>query len=476
MKFFADSALTPGGWRSDVVIDVAADGTIEQVDVGSKRDSRSLRDDGAERFAGPVVPGMPNLHSHAFQRAIAGRTGYASADGDSFWTWRQAMYAFLDRIEADAFEAIATQAYVEMLKAGYTSVAEFHYVHHDPRGKAYADPAELAHRIVAAASATGIALTLLPVFYAHSDFGGAPPTQGQRRFVHTVDSYARLIDTLARETTAATWNLGVAPHSLRAVTPEELSAVVALSPRGSPIHIHVAEQVREIEGCVAWSGARPVEWLLDHASVDTRWCAVHATHMTNEEIVRLAASGATAGLAPTTEADLGDGTFAARAYLDANGAFGVGSDSNTCIDPFAELRQLEWSQRLARRERNVLVDVVVPEGSVTVARGSATVSRQVPVGQAIYAAAARGGARAQGRRTGAIAPGCKADFVVLDVRDAALATQPVDALLDAAVFGPCRTPVRDVMVDGQWVMRDGRHRDEEAALARYRSCLAGFGS
>jgi formimidoylglutamate deiminase len=461
MRLYAANALTPAGWRSDVAIDVAADGTIERVDTGSKPDGRSLSDDGVERFAGPVVPGMPNLHSHAFQRAIAGRTGYASADGDSFWTWREAMYSSLDRIDADAFEAIATQAYVEMLKAGYTAVAEFHYVHHDPQGKAYADPAELAHRIVAAARATGIGLTLLPVFYAHSNFGGAPPTQAQRRFVHTVDSYGRLIGSLARDTTAATWNLGVAPHSLRAVTPEELSAVLALSPSSSPIHIHVAEQTREVEACVAWSGARPIEWLLDHAPVDSRWCAVHATHMTSGETRRLAARKATAGLAPTTEADLGDGTFAAREYLDAQGAFGVGSDSNTCIDPFAELRQLEWSQRLARQARNVLADVAVPKGRP-----------QVPVGQALYAAAARGGARAQARRAGAIAPGCRADFVVLDVGDPALASQPVDALLDAAVFGPCRAPVRDVMAAGRWVVRDGHHRDEERVLARYGSCLA----
>jgi len=456
MRLFADNALTPGGWRSDVAIDVAADGTIERVDAGSSPD-------GAERFAGPVVPGMPNLHSHAFQRAIAGRTGYVSAEGDSFWTWRQAMYSFLDRVDADAIEAIATETYVEMLKAGYTSVAEFHYVHHDPRGNAYADPAELAHRIVAAARAAGIALTLLPVFYAHSDFGGAPPTRGQRRFVHTVDSYARLIDMLAHEATAATWNLGVAPHSLRAVTPEELSAVVALSPAASPIHIHVAEQMREIDACIAWSGARPVEWLLDHAPVDSRWCAVHATHMTSDETRRLASTRAIAGLAPTTEADLGDGTFAARDYLDAQGAFGVGSDSNTCVDPFGELRQLEWSQRLARQARNVLVEVTVSKGPP-----------QMPVGQAIYAAAARGGARAQGRRTGAIAPGHRADLVVLDTGDAALASQPVEALLDAAVFGPCRKPVRDVMVGGRWVVRDGHHHGEESALARYRSCLKGL--
>ena len=380
--------------------------------------------------------------------------GAQATDGDSFWTWRQAMYAFVDRVDADAFEAIAAQAYVEMVKAGYTAVAEFHYVHHDPQGKPYADPAELSSRITPAAGAAGIALTLLPVFYAHAGFGGAPPAAGQRRFVHTIDAYGRLMATLARDAATAEWNLGVAPHSLRAVTPDELAAVVALVPRDAPIHIHAAEQVQEVTACVAWSGARPIEWLLDHARLDARWCAVHATHMTPDETSRLAASGAIAGLAPTTEADLGDGTFAARAYADARGAFGIGSDSNTVIDPFAELRQLEWSQRLARQARNVLA------------------TADAPVGQALYAAAARGGAQAQARSAGAIAPGCRADFVVLDADDPALAAQPVDALLDAAIFGPCRQPVRDVMVGGRWVVRDGHHPREDAIFARYRACLA----
>jgi formimidoylglutamate deiminase len=397
---------------------------------------------------------MPNLHSHAFQRAIAGRTGRAGAEGDSFWTWRAAMYAFLDRVDADAFAAIAAQAYVEMLKAGYTRVAEFHYVHHDPQGKPYADPAELARRIVGAAGAAGIALTLLPVFYAHAGFGGAPPAAGQRRFVHSVASYARVIEALAADAARSDWNLGVAPHSLRAVTPEELTAIVALAPHGAPIHIHAAEQQKEIADCVAWSGARPIAWLLDHARVDARWCVVHATHMTAEEARGLAASNAVAGLAPTTEADLGDGTFAARAYLDGGGAFGVGSDSNTIIDPYAELRQLEWSQRLAHASRNVLA------------------LADSPVGQSLYAAAALGGAQAMAVAAGAIAPGCRADLVVLDAADPALAEQGVAALLDAAIFGPCRRPVRDVMVAGRWAVRNGHHADEDAVLARYRKKVA----
>jgi formimidoylglutamate deiminase len=451
MRIFAADAFTPDGWKRDVAIDVAADGTIGTVAVGAD-------DYGAERVSGPLLPGMPNLHSHAFQRALAGRTGRAGAGGDSFWTWRQAMYAFLERIDPDAFAAIAAQAFVEMLKGGYTAVAEFHYVHHDPQGKPYADPAELARRIVTAASETGIGLTLLPVLYAHAGFGGTPPAAGQRRFVHTLDSYSHLIETLARDAATAEWNLGVAPHSLRAVTPDELAAVIALAAGGAPIHIHSAEQMQEVTACLAWSGARPIEWLLDHAGLDARWCIVHATHMTPDETSRLAASGAVAGLAPTTEADLGDGTFAARAYLDAGGAFGIGSDSNTIVDPFAELRQLEWSQRLARQARNVLA---TPE---------------VPVGQALYAVAARGGAHAQARNAGDIAPGQRADLVVLDTADSALAAQPVDVVLDAAIFGPCRRPVRDVMVGGRWVVREGRHPHEEAIFARYRACLARLSS
>jgi len=447
MNLFAADALTSRGWMRDVRIGIAADGTIERVEAGAQPD-------GAERLAGPLIPGMPNLHSHAFQRAIAGRTGHASSEGDSFWTWRMAMYAFLDRVDADAFEAIAAQAYVEMLKAGYTAVAEFHYVHHDPDGKPYADPAELARRILAAADETGIGLSLLPVFYAHGGFGGVPPVAGQRRFVHSVDAYVRLIEVLGRDVAGAGWNLGVAPHSLRASTPDELAAVVAAAPAGAPIHIHAAEQAKEVADCIAWSGARPIEWLLAHAGVDARWCVVHATHMTAEEARGLAASGAVAGLAPTTEADLGDGTFAGPTYVGAQGAFGIGSDSNTIIDPFAELRQLEWSQRLARQARNVLTG----EG--------------MPVGLALYTGAARGGAKAVGRRAGTIAPGYRADFVVLDADDPALAGQPVEALLDAAIFGPCRRPARDVMVAGRWVVRDGHHPREDAVFARYRAALA----
>ena len=449
MRLFAPSALLPDGWSDAVAIDVDGAGTIVAVEAGARADAREV-------LAGPVVPAMPNAHSHAFQRALAGRTGRtAPGSDDSFWTWRQAMYAFLDRVDADAFEAIAAQAYVEMAKAGYASVAEFHYVHHDPAGRPYDDPAELAWRIVAAAATAGIALTLLPVFYAHGGFGGLPTTAGQRRFAHSVRTFAHLYDRLRDAAAPRGYVLGVAPHSLRAVTADELGQVVRLAEPAAPVHIHAAEQTREVDDCYAWSRMRPVEWLVTQAGVDARWCLVHATHMTEREIAALAASGAVAGLAPTTEADLGDGTFPGLAYVNAGGRFAVGSDSNTQISPFAELRQLEWSQRMRARRRNVLP-----------AAAGAT------IGTSLWAAAARGGAQALAQPVGAIAVGRRADLVVLDARDPALAEQARDDVLDAAIFGPCRNPIRDVLARGRFVVRDGRHVAEDAVFARYRAALA----
>jgi formimidoylglutamate deiminase len=449
VRVFAPFALLPEGWAANVAIDIDDAGRIATV-------ARDADPPDGEALRGPVVPAMPNVHSHAFQRALAGRTGRASAArDDSFWTWRQAMYAFLDRVDADAFEAIAAQAYVEMAKAGYACVAEFHYVHHDPAGKPYDDPAELAMRVVSAARAAGIGLTLLPVFYAHGGFGGMPTTAGQRRFAHTTYTFTHLFDRLRERAAANGYVLGVAPHSLRAVTAEELGQVVRLADAGGPIHIHAAEQTREVDDCFAWSRMRPVEWLLTQAHVDRRWCIVHATHMTEREVEALAASGAVAGLAPTTEADLGDGTFPGPVYFAAKGRFGVGSDSNTEISPFMELRQLEWSQRMRARRRNVLAT-----------------AGELSLGASLWASAAQGGAQALAQPVGAIAPGARADLVVIDLRDPALADQACDDVLDAAIFGPCRQPVRDVIAAGRFIVRDGHHADEAAVFARYRAALA----
>ena len=446
-RLYAQAALLPNGWARNVAVDIDATGKILSVQPEASETN-------AEMLAGPAIPAMPNVHSHAFQRALAGRTGRAarSAD-DSFWTWREAMYAFIRSVDADVFGAIAAQAYMEMAKAGYATVGEFHYVHHDPQGKAYADPAELAWRIVAAAEEVGLGLTLLPVFYAHAGFGGATMTDHQRRFAHSVDSYARLIATLNGAASERRFIVGIAPHSLRAVTADELAEVVRLGSADAPVHIHAAEQTKEVDECVAWSGMRPVEWLLKHANVDRRWCVVHATHITDDETRSLARSGATAGLAPTTEADLGDGTFPAKEYVAAAGALGVGSDSNTVIDPFAELRQLEWSQRLRLHRRNVLG------------------SEDLSIGTSLWARAASGGAQALGQGNGAIAVGHRADIVVLNVGDTALVHQEIDDVLDAAIFGPCRQPVRDVMSGGVWIVRDGRHARETEIFARYRAAL-----
>jgi formimidoylglutamate deiminase len=341
-----------------------------------------------------------------------------------------------------------------MLEAGYTSVAEFHYVHHDADGRPYANPAELALRVIDAAARTGIALTLLPVFYAHGGFGGAAPTRGQRRFITNLEAFARLHERAATAARERGMQTGVAPHSLRAVTPDELDAIIALARTGEPIHIHAAEQTKEVDDCIAWSARRPVEWLLEHATIDERWCIVHATHMVDREIDALARSGAIAGLAPTTEADLGDGIFAADTYRAIGGRFGIGTDSNTIIDPFVELRMLEYSQRLRDRRRNVLA------------------SRDRPVGHTLYDAALAGGARAVAQPVGAIAVGHRADLVVLDTSDRALAGVPIGDVLDAAIFGPCRRRVRDVMVAGRWWVRDGHHIARDETFARYREALA----
>ena len=449
VRLFARQAYLPHGWAENVLVEVADDGIIGAVASGAAAQD-------AEHAGGPLVPAMPNVHSHAFQRGLAGRTGRHSHDrSDTFWTWRDVVYDFLDRIDADALEAVTAQAFVEMAKAGYATVAEFHYVHHDAEGRPLADPAENAWRVVRAAETAGIALTLLPVFYAHAGFGGTPPTARQRRLVHAPHTFQRLYEALERAKADHGYVLGIAPHSLRAVMPEELVEVLRFAASDAPVHIHVAEQTREVDDCFAWSRMRPVEWLLAHAAVDERWCLVHATHMTEREVNGLAASGAVVGLAPTTEADLGDGTFPAEAFLVHGGRYGVGSDSNTVIDPFMELRLLEWSQRLRLRRRNVLTG----EGDVT-------------VGNALWQRAAIGGAQAVGRHTGRIAPGARADLVVLDENDPALAEQPADCVLDAAIFGPVRTPVRHVMSGGRWIVRDGHHAHEDDVLRRYRAVLA----
>ena len=449
---FAESALLPGGWARDVLFEIAGDGSLAAVTPDAAGGDLARY---AHRAAGPVLPGMPNLHSHAFQRAMAGLTERAGGAGeDSFWTWRRVMYDFVGRLTPGQVEAIAAQLYVEMLKAGYTAVGEFHYLHHNADGRPYADPAEMSERIVRAARATGIGLTLLPVLYACGGFGGRPAGPGQRRFLHDLDGFLALVcGLIERHGRDPQLRVGIAPHSLRAVTPELLAGAVAGLAgidAAAPVHIHVAEQTEEVEECIAWSGQRPVEWLLDHAPVGAHWCLVHATHMTEAETGRLAASGAVAGLCPTTEANLGDGLFPAREYLRRGGAIGIGSDSHVSVSPVEELRWLEYGQRLVHRRRNLLA-------------GS---------GAALYRAALVGGAWALGRPVGKLAAGCRADLVVLDAERPTLVGKSGDTLLDALVFAGNDNLVRDVMVGGRWLVEDGHHVAEHAVLARYRAALA----
>lgn len=456
LEFFAPTARLPGGWAQDVCFSVDRDGTLLSVTPGGRPAA------GAERLAGPVVPGQPNLHSHAFQRAMAGlaeRVGVgAGGANDSFWSWRETMYGFLARLGPDELEAVAAQLYLEMLEAGYTAVGEFHYLHHDPAGRGYDEPAEMGLRVIAAARATGIGLTLLPVLYGYGGFGGAPAGQGQRRFLNSPEALlaiaGRLQDALAGDPQGI---VGLAPHSLRAVTPDSLREALAglgeLDP-GAPVHIHVAEQTKEVDDCLAWSGSRPVRWLLDNLDIDPRWCLVHATHMDEAETRDLAASGAVAGLCPTTEANLGDGLFPAPAYVAAGGAWGVGSDSHISVDPVEELRWLEYGQRLLHRRRTVLAG----------ATGH--------LGEDLWNAAATGGARALGRPIGSLAPGCRADLVVLDEALPCLAGKRGAALMDAVVFAGNRRPVRDVMVGGRWRVREGRHEAREAVRAGFERAMA----
>lgn len=446
-KLILDHALLPGGWAQNVAIDIDG-GTICAV----RPDAVS---DGRERIAGIALPGLPNLHSHTFQRAMAGLAETRGPEGDSFWTWRQVMYRFLGNLKPEDVEAIAAFAMMEMLEGGFTSLAEFHYLHHDIDGRPYADPAELAWRVAAAANETGMGLTLLPVFYAQGGFGGVAPTEGQRRFVSDVALFHRLVGG-ARKAVAALDDavVGIAPHSLRAVTPETLGEVLTAFEEG-PIHIHVAEQVKEVEDCIAWSGQRPIAWLLDHVSVDRRWCLIHATHLDPGETHDLAATGAVAGLCPITEANLGDGIFEGVDFLAAGGRFGVGSDSNVEINAPGELRSFEYSQRLKHCARNVLA---AREGQST--------------GRSLYDAALAGGARALGRRVGAIADGHRADLVVLDASHPDLAAVSGDRWIDAYVFVAGKAAIDTVIVAGQPLVTRGRHRNREAIGARYARTLA----
>jgi formimidoylglutamate deiminase len=396
-----------------------------------------------------TLPGIPNLHSHAFQRAMAGLTERQSNPTDSFWTWRELMYRFAARMTPDSMRAIAAQAYVEMLEAGYTTVCEFHYLHHQPGGKPYLEPAAMSQALMQAARDTGIRLTLLPVLYMHGGFDGKPLSERQRRFGHSVEDFLALVATL-RQAETDTLRVGLAFHSLRAVHEPALREVLEAEAqeRPRPIHIHVAEQVAEVEECIRLRGARPVRWLLDHAEVDARWTLVHATHLLADEIEGIADAGATVAICTTTEANLGDGLFPLKPFLDAGGRFGIGSDSNTSISPVEELRWLEYGQRLQARQRNIAVDY-----------------SESSVGALLFYHAVKDGVVACGQGQAA------EDVLVLDDAAPALAGATPADLHDRFVFAGNRNLVKETWVAGKRVVADGRHGMRDRVANDYREAM-----
>lgn len=441
--------LLPAGWASPGHLEVADDGTILSVGIGPAADPRL-------RLRGYVVPGIANVHSHAHHRGLVGWADRLRAGAPAtLWSWRETMYRHVLALDPEDLEAYATLAYVEMLRRGYTSVGEFHYVHHDPTGARYADLAEMSRRIVAAAQVAGIALTLLPTFYTSGGVGRDPAPE-QRRFTTSVDEYLALVDSLdalassgAPDASDALLRIGVAPHSLRAVRPDELAELLRARPAG-PVHIHAAERTEEVDEITAGLGAPPVAWLLDNAGIDERWCVIHATHMTAAERDGLARSGAVAGVCPLTEANLADGRFELAAYRHAGGRLAVGTDANHSIELAGELRMLEYGQRLHSRRRETLLQ-----------------GGEDSVGEVLHALALAGGAQALAQPAGAIEAGARCDLVELDPDHPALAGQVPAGVLDAWVFsGACESVVRTVLVAGREVVSGGRHPAQAAARRR----------
>lgn len=451
---FAPSALLADGWADNVLIEIDKDGWIVGIDTFKSAPA----DASAEILAGPVIPGMSNVHSHAFQRAMAGLAERASGKKDTFWSWRETMYRFLGFIEPEDMTALAAQVYVEMLKTGYTGVGEFHYVHHQPDGTPYRDRSVMSRAVVQGALDAGIALTHMPSLYAYGGFGNNPPTEGQRRFINDVDGIMRIIEEVYGEFRGVPQiNIGFAPHSLRAVSPEMLRDGVQAFRKlllEAPIHIHAAEQMGEVEASIAWSGRRPVEWLLQNAPIDDKWCFVHCTHVSDDEVKDLAQSKVVAGLCPTTEANLGDGIFPLVRYFRAGGSFAIGSDSHISVNMFEELRWLEYLQRLLHHERTLIGSDELPS-----------------VGAALYDRASQDGARALGRKTGKIEIGYRADLLVIDADRPPMIGKIRDHIFDAAIFAASESPVRDVMAGGRWVVRERRHKKEEQILNNFRRVL-----
>jgi formimidoylglutamate deiminase len=441
-KFHFTSALMSSGWETDVDIGVGDDGMIESIEAGARED---------ESIKGIAIPAIANVHSHAHQRLMVGLAERAGPGADSFWTWREVMYGFALKLSPDDLEAVAAQTYVEMLKAGFSCVGEFQYLHHQPDGSPYDNIAELSLRCLSAAEQAGIAVTMLPTFYKHSGFGGRIATAGQRRFVNGPDRYLGIYEALKSACSAnPMWRLGISPHSLRAVAPEHLKAVLEAVDNETRVHIHVAEQVQEVEDCLAWSGRGPVEFMLDEFDVSNRWCTIHATHMTEIETAGLAQSGAVAGLCPTTEANLGDGIFPAVEFMKQGGAIAIGSDSQISISSAEDLRMLEYSQRLKDRTRN------------TLASGA-----NMSTGRALLDAVLKGGAQCLDQPMGTLEVGMRCDITVLDGAYPTMIGREKDDAIDTWIFSGGNAAVKDVIVGGKHVVKDRHHFDEDRIQNRF---------
>jgi len=450
MKLFAKKILLANGWANEQTL------TIEQGIITDIVDGETV---GAERAKGVVIPGMVNCHSHAFQRAFAGFSEQGSEGQDSFWTWRNIMYKFLGQLSSQDAEVIASQLYIEMLKMGYTRVAEFHYLHHDINGENYANLSAMAQAIFAAAKQSGIGLTLLPVLYRFSGFDTQAPNAGQQRFINSVAQFNDLVsECFELAKLQANCNVGIAPHSLRAVDKSSLLAAVkhvrALDGQ-APIHIHIAEQQKEVEDCLAHYGQRPVQWLLDNAELDKHWCLIHATHINEQERQGIIANQAIAGICPTTEANLGDGIFPTEEFLAEKGTFAIGSDSHISVNPIEELRWLEYAQRLNKQQRALL-----------------TGKDEKSVGANLWQQAAAGGAQSTNSNTGALAIGKQADLLVLDDSQLRLYAHDDRHLLDSMIFANRENPVLDVMVNGHWTIRDKKHALEQVSADEFANVLA----
>jgi formimidoylglutamate deiminase len=433
MRYYHFSALLrQDGWLSPAYVGVDEQGLIQYLSAEAPATPGAA----LETVAGAALPGFQNAHSHAFQYGMAGMAEqHAEGTRDDFWSWREAMYACAETFSPEQNEQVATALYRHLLRNGYTSVVEFHYLHHAPDGRPYAHLAEMGERLVAAARAAGIKITLVPVFYQKGDFGREPQPR-QRRFISpTLDDYLRLLESsrgAVQHYERARLGFGV--HSLRAVEAADVLATHAQGPRGLPFHLHAAEQTLEVERSLAHLGARPVEWLLDNLPLDERFHLVHCTHMSADETARLARSGAQVVLCPGTEGNLGDGIFPLVDYAAAGGRWSIGTDSHISLNPLEDLRWLDYGQRLIHRRRNIFAN-----------------GARVLVDTTFFA-----GQRAAGRRVADyFAPGQPLDAVVYDLNQPLLTQAGLPHLLSALVYTADPTAVLGTLVDGQWAYRAG---------------------